>query len=142
MSIIRTLTGERVLKRQPVVIILLAFLVFFSLFTVSCTKRFVGQRVNTYSWCKVYSFPAECSQHDKWFLWNYTIEHGSGDKDFVVKGFADGGSGAAKSIGDLRSEKSNFYIVLILYCTYARKMVNVHLLTRETLFHSHCEGVV
>jgi hypothetical protein len=116
----RIFEGVGVWKKHPFVFIFLGFLIVFSLLSISCTKRFVGRSVSTYHWCKAYSFPATCSRHDNWFLWEYTVETGNRDKEFIVKGFADGGSGAAKSFNQLLPSKSNFYVVL----AYNNKVVD------------------
>jgi hypothetical protein len=82
--------------------------------SISCSKRFVGRKVNTNSmrWSKVDHFPKNCFHSDKTFHWEYTIDKGDHPNEYVVTGYADGTRGNMRSIGRLVPSKSNFYIIL------------------------------
>jgi hypothetical protein len=81
---------------------------------VSCGKEFVGRQVNTNTqyWCQINALLSTCAQEDKWFVWEYSIEKGSKENEYILKGTADGSRGGAKSIGNIVLSESRFSLIL------------------------------
>ena len=91
---------------------LILITLFLVINSVSCGKQFVGRQVNTQYWCQINALPATCVQMDKWFVWEYSIDKGSKENEYILIGTADGSKGGAKSIGNIVPNKSRFSLII------------------------------
>ena len=88
------------------------FLLAFILGCLACGKQYVGMHYNTSGWSQIYQLPAKCTQNDQWFVWKYSIEKGSKENEYILKGTADGSRGGAKSVGNIVLSESRFSLIL------------------------------
>ena len=91
---------------------LILITLFLVINSVSCGKQFVGRQFNTQYWCQITTLPSTCVQKDECFFWEYSIEKGSKQNEFILKGTADGSRGSAKSIGNIVLSESRFSLIL------------------------------
>jgi hypothetical protein len=88
------------------------FLLAFILGCLACGKQHVGMQYNTSGWSQIYQLPAKCTQNDQWFVWEYSIEKGSKENEYILIGTADGSKKGAKSIGNIVLAESRFSLIL------------------------------
>ena len=88
------------------------FLLAFILGCLACGKQHVGMNYNTSGWSQIYQLPAKCTQNDKWFVWEFSIEKGSKENEYIFIGTADGSKRGAKSVGNLVIAESRFSLIL------------------------------
>ncbi len=88
------------------------FLLAFILGCLACGKQHVGMQYNTSGWSQIYQLPAKCTQNDQWFVWEYSIEKGSKENEYILIGTADGSKKGAKSVGNLVLNESRFSLIL------------------------------
>ena len=93
---------------------LILITLFLVINSVSCGKEFVGRQVNTntQNWCQINALLSTCVQNDQWFVWEYSIEKGSKENEYILKGTADGSRGGAKSVGNIVLSESRFSLIL------------------------------
>lgn len=93
---------------------LILITLFLVINSVSCSKQFVGRQVNTNTqyWCQINALPSTCVQNDKWFVWEFTIEKGQSENEYILEGTADPSRSGAKSFNVILLHESRFSLIL------------------------------
>ena len=79
-----------------------------------CAHPYLGRTVNTQNqyWGQCNRFPAHCTLQDQWFKFEFTVNKGTVDGEYFIKGWMDGTDGRAKSFTHFVSGETRFTLLM------------------------------